>query len=525
MLGGHTQSHGLPGDFLANVLQEWKRARASFSSALEDLFNATEAINLAYNPPFSALTVKRVVLAINEDQESFAYDERRLLDVRVTLSKYRNICAPVNRLLPPELLCHVFSLLSSTSESPTDSQDYCTIVASVCSSWRQLAIGTRPLWSHIDFRLKNEHGHLGNQLGRAGLHLERARGAPLHLNFNEQWEMTKDDREAAVLLVTPHITHLYSLNCFLHELDRTPRIIDCWLKYGTPGSLKRLSVKTLGQGPEMQLPGSSSFSHCSLNEFLQSVRSLSLSAVSVDWNCVAFSSLVELDLNNLQSSSLTTKLFARILAASPRLQSVKLCRVKIWRSNETQLVPIRLAHLQRLYLEDLTPISFEQLFSVLTPCSNMLDLHLITISNTSADLLDAVADLVCKYWGQVHVPVLRLEDDLPPHSALHKLLATFQSTHALALKNFDIFKPLLEALTGWTRDKTIKIPSTLRTAEFHRCYFESEEGLRDMIAACPIQKLTLLGCAIFRVGGWEDIFEAKELCVWLASVVPDLKVE
>lgn len=483
-------------------------------------------MDLACSRVSSGSALKFVASAIDQDRKSFTRHEGRLLNTQIILSKARNRYAPINRLLPPELLSHIFSLLLVGRHTPPrEGLDYPTTLAGVCSSWRQLAIETRVLWGHIKICAIPNSGSLGNQLPRAGLHLDRAHGSPLHLELNEFW-MSQEDREAAISLMRPHITNLRSLQYIVGNEDHA--IIDCWLKYGTPGSLKNLSVIMLDDGTRLNFPKDLTFT--ALDEFLRPIQRLHLAGVWIDWNCAAFSSLVELALSNLQSGSLTTKKLARVLAASPQLESLELACVIIGRSRNTQIVPIRLEYLRKLSTFNLTPASFSGLLSVLTPCSSTLHLDLSGFSDTPPYLLDIVTDPICRYWSQVHISILRLSsigvsDTASSSSRLHGLLATFPSIHTLDLFNFSFLNPLLEAIAGHTPDMTMKISARFHTVEFHQCPFESEEGFRGMVAAHPIQKLLLVECTVYCSDSWVKISEAKELCLWLASVVPDLTVE
>ncbi|KAF8597743.1 hypothetical protein BDV93DRAFT_610189 [Ceratobasidium sp. AG-I] len=521
--------HSVSSSFLVEALQEWKHARASFSIALQILSKATAALDIACDRSSSIPALKHVATSIDQDKESFAHDEHRLLSTRAMSLKVRNrYVAPINLILPPELLCRIFSLLSSTYKSPEENHDYPIILASVCNLWRRLAIDTRLLWSHIVFCRKDEDSSLVNPLRKAGLYLDRARGAPLHLDFDNRWEMFDDEQADAISLFASHMTYLHSLNYFMGDTDYVCVIIACWLEHGTPGTLTRLSVESLGSARNAQLclPQDASTSYPRIDEFLAPIRSLSLSAVRMDWNGPAVSGLIELDLSYVRSTgSPTGAQLAGILTASPLLQSIRLCSVSIRSSQSTQLVPVKLLHLRKLFITDLKSASFERLFSVLLPSSNSLDLHLSMHSSASANLFDAVTALMCNRWRQVRIRALHLDHDNPLDLSLQQLLATFQSIDTLFLKSFTLSETLLRALARRALGSVTQISSKLHIVELDQCYIKSEGGFRDMIAAHPIQKLTLVGCATQESDGWEDVTEVKELCDWLASAVPDLRIE
>lgn len=489
---------------------------------MEDLLNTTTALGIACDRASTIPSLKNVARAIEQDEESFTHDERRLLDIRFVLSKARNrSTAPINLLLPPELLTYIFSLISNTGESSERKKEYPTIIASVCSSWRQLSIGTCSLWSHIILNRRFEWSNAENMLQRAQLYLARARGAPLHLDFDGRWAMSEQERNSAISLLVPHMTSLRSLNYSLNRGDLNHSILSCWLKYGTPGSLTTLSVHAHAPWLETRecLPNNSDFFYPNLDEFLRPIQILTLSEAHMDWGCAAFSGLVELNLNCVKSSaSPTAAQFAGILSGSPLLRSLSIRVIKITSPEGAQVIPVKHTHLQKLDLLDLDPASFDVVCSTLLPCSGKLDLHI------KADSFPHVAISLCNHWDGIRIPILRLGSRSFQVPAFQQLLSTIQGTHTLALQDTELSIATLNTLAGRSSDTT-SISPELHTLEFISCSILSEEAFRKMITARPVQKLRVLECNIVLHGSWRRVNEAAELCAWLASVVPDCKIE
>ncbi|KAF8597744.1 hypothetical protein BDV93DRAFT_358569 [Ceratobasidium sp. AG-I] len=245
--------------------------------------------------------------------------------------------------------------------------------------------------------------------------------------------MSGREKDAAIALVAPHMRSLCSLDYFVTSSDNDRSIMACWLKYGVPGSLTRLSVRAQNKGRTTNefLPENSGISYPVIARFLRPIRSLGLSEVTMDWACAAFYGLVELEIGNVQSTnSPTAAQFAAILAASPQIHSIKLYRMLVQSSEDTQIILVELLQLQELYLE-LEPLSYERLVLMLRPCWDELRLHLV-IDSHNQDLFGMVATLLCKHWAQVRITALHLGGGPFAHSLLRRILSKFRSIHTPA---------------------------------------------------------------------------------------------
>lgn len=479
------------------------------------------ALESECNNSSNASNLKYAATAIEHDEDQSACDNRQLINIRAILSRARNrATAPINLLLPTEILCHIFSFFLKPSKPFQERNHHPTILASVCSSWRRLVISTRSFWGHLLLRSTMGSRGAGNLLRRTQLYLGRSCGALFHLEFDGQWATAMQEANV-VSLLAPHMTLLRSLDYSVNNTNFDRPILACWLEHGTPGSLTRLFI----QAPHMQnrntwqcLPDNPTLLYPYIDQFLRPIQSLSLSKAHMDWGCAAFTGLVELNMHRVESTaSPTAAQFAGILAASPLLRSMKLYRVEIRFSEGLLDIPVRHAHLQNLDLENLDPTSFEMLFSILLPCSDKLDLCLISNS------LDGVADFLCQHWRGVHASVLRLGGRGLQGPWLQEILTSIKGTQTLALQDLNLSAAILEILAG-SLSGTIpaSIPPRFCTVELTRCSILSEGAFRDMINAHPIQKLKLFDCK--QSGPFRPVAKSKELCAWLESVVPDVCV-
>ena len=74
-------------------------------------------------------------------------------------------------------------------------------------------------------------------------------------------------------------------------------------------------------------------------------------------------------------------------------------------------------------------------------------------------------------------------------------------------------------------ETTVHVPSRLHTLELTACTTVSEETFRDVINTCSVQKLRLVTCRVGEYGDFRALAQESDICVRLASVDPDFRVE
>ncbi|GJE86408.1 hypothetical protein PsYK624_024880 [Phanerochaete sordida] len=126
--------------------------------------------------------------------------EEKMRQMIPTIAAARNSQLPISRL-PPELLRYVFEYhFEGTIDSQQLGDTYPTcIIASVCSYWRAVALGSPMLWSRID---------LSRPLALVDCLMERAAGHPLTVDCDHS-----SGRKISVTAFYPHFfkAHIQSI--------------------------------------------------------------------------------------------------------------------------------------------------------------------------------------------------------------------------------------------------------------------------------------------------------------------------
>ncbi|KAJ7615754.1 hypothetical protein DFH06DRAFT_1239531, partial [Mycena polygramma] len=98
------------------------------------------------------------ISAIDEELEG--------LETRIAaLKAERNSIVPISTL-PPELLCHIFSVYIRSL--PPSSMPPWPKVILVCRRWRDVVLGTSMLWGHLNFLWRVDEKTFLRQLERSG---------------------------------------------------------------------------------------------------------------------------------------------------------------------------------------------------------------------------------------------------------------------------------------------------------------------------------------------------------------------
>ncbi|EUC59674.1 F-box-like domain protein, putative, partial [Rhizoctonia solani AG-3 Rhs1AP] len=265
---------------------------------------------------------------------------------------------PINAL-PEEILSRIFHLVTygepckfhHTYEYPA----YPTLLTHVCSRWRQAAINSPTLWSHIDL---SSHGFRGSgepherHLAHAKTYLARAGQAQLDIHVAEDFPhglYVHDVRISDFLI--PLASRMRSLEIHIElESDNRPDayksgytlcddILSCCLIICTPGTLKHLMIAPKGDGngsfiqsrdvPEDTIVGDWSpkstldidMKEQELEGLLFPITRLRLSGRFPHWSSRAYHGLTELRLYPHGSiTRIPDFQFTTMLAESPQLE-------------------------------------------------------------------------------------------------------------------------------------------------------------------------------------------------------------
>lgn len=312
---------------------------------------------------------------------------------------------------------------------------------------------------------------------------------------------------------------LRSLKLEQYAADWIRLVLLAWMENGTPGSLTELSIDSnigFNEGTPDCLPDEAQISAEVLAGFLQPIKTLSLTRVYMDWDCAAFTGLIELELSDLDySTSPTIAQLISILAASPELQTLTLDQMSIDSSDIDNVMPIRHKSLRKVRLMLYTGL--ESFFAAIFPRSNQLDLCL------EDDFLPEVVASLQSHWGEIHIPIFRLTEKVesPMFYGVPKALR-YTQTFAYCGR---LTKPMLKDLAG-----RHALTPIFHTIGLTSCMIACEKAFRNMILAHPVHRLRLIECGLeidqVGLGEYERalLSDTSPLCVWLESVVPDFRV-
>lgn len=474
-------------DVLTDAFRKWRSARAHFAASLESFIQATSTLELACsNSPFSDLH-KQVARNIELERRPIDRYEQRLADARLSLRRLRNRCTGSISLLSPEILALIFRMAAEAHIPSQRCPDCVTVLASVCHSWRITVTSISKLWAHISFN--NGAPHFNNVNEKSRLWLERSRDAPVHLEFDRLFKgpslIPPKELKRFLDTLKPHMKRLGSLR-LRTALENVVSILDFWLQFGSPGSLTMLSIRSLDSpDPVDCLDIIRQPTTNTLDDFLRPVQILELTDIYLDWGSAAFEGLTALSFDSLNP---TVTQLAHILSSCPMLKKLVLNNIKIKGSAAIVGIPIKLFHLEKIFLVDLEPATLKKLFRIMLPHCDKLDLDIYDIlSETTVTILRSL-------WSGIKVSVLRLNRAFKP-LLLHKLLTSFRGTQTVVFYYSDISVPLLEALAGChTRSDPNAIFPNLHTMEFRNCQIFCVSALQNMIHAHPVQRLRFTSC-------------------------------
>ncbi|KAG9120138.1 hypothetical protein FRC07_004500, partial [Ceratobasidium sp. 392] len=240
-----------------DVLKEWQTARDqlkhtthTFYSACTTLYQAIENLGPS-SVGFD--TTEELLLKIHAQIDDVAVIERQMADSRAILHKVANkstTLVPIN-VLPPEILCQIFSLVTSESLCLYDRINArnlhpLVVIPSVCARWRRLATATPSLWSHLDINEAQIYEQNENDvMHRLVLQLERAHGTPLVLDFwGEQGRQGANSLRLASVF-QQRVDHITSVK-FQHTSDACFRaVLDLLSSHGSPRLLTTFVANTI----------------------------------------------------------------------------------------------------------------------------------------------------------------------------------------------------------------------------------------------------------------------------------------
>ncbi|KAG9084857.1 hypothetical protein FS749_004898 [Ceratobasidium sp. UAMH 11750] len=287
--------------------------------------------------------------------------KRKVSESRALLHRIINgstTLVPVNAL-PPELLCRVFELtIPPLPRFPRDSFSFklhpLAVIPSVCIRWHRITITACSLWSYIDigsWPLTTKARTA--MLKRVQTWLERARGAPLHLNFRGKHKEDVGNGVSLAATLQSHMAFATSLVFWQTDYALLQTILSLSASC-SPGPLTSLVVDK----PDVPI-----HTDTHLIQFAWPMSVI---------HGIAVLQLIELpkcvcpSLDELVS----------ILANSPHLHTLQLRGLQFGPDLDHDYPDISLPSLRTLNLHPMNSLHLQKLLSALVPGSHRLDVRM-----------------------------------------------------------------------------------------------------------------------------------------------------
>ncbi|CEL54800.1 hypothetical protein RSOLAG1IB_07334 [Rhizoctonia solani AG-1 IB] len=423
------------------------------------------------------------------------------------------------RRLPTELLSRIFrhTVPRGCRSYSYDGTRILLVLTWVCRRWRELAIGTPSLWSHVDLELADyEDNPPPPEIER--LWLERAGSLPLHVHFN----CTNNEFEH----YTPRFTAFPQLLRILIPLASQIATLG-FRGLGARQFVEGLTEIRLAQGPinrivALYLAGAAG------TGFAPPGR---IDPLPLAWPPSLFRGISELiidDLPEAQCPSLYQ--LTTILSNCPQIYSLRLHQMTIREDPGAGSFPtVHLPHLRFLSLHDVSERSQRKILSFLRPGSAELHLE-INVVEDNPPAFNAATTFITNFCVTslcLWPPLFWDEDD----TQISPYLPFAQSVHTLFLpldiRSTSAIATLLSPMGN--RTWSPRLPNLKCLCLMHGRFWPGDsELLKRLIAAHSLQKLILVSCkprvSEYEATGVEERNKAKyqEMIEWVSQKVPEL---
>ncbi|KAG9100667.1 hypothetical protein FRC07_010391, partial [Ceratobasidium sp. 392] len=454
---------------------QWKKAQLHLENAaqlfLEASIGLRDALSQHFivssrNPSFDNMIFKiQSQLILNDSIET------KVLSSRAAVNSIRNMstaCVSLS-ILPSEILSRIFTLAiaSTCYYTKHETPDPLLAISAVCTRWRQLAVGTRSLWSHID--LIAPHLVIGGSSDSteiARLWLERSRGVPLHIHVRRRL----DGSDSQLLTsLQPYLADLSSLILSGTNKPTFDTLLGFCSRHGVSGSLKSLVISGYEDYGFWDRRG---------------------------WPTSYLRGLVELQLLSLPSSmTLALDELSIILSQSQTLQTLRIRKVSMTLVGQSSAVS--LPALRLLDLIDLNPSSLLALLPILSSGGHELDFRLTLERLSNHDIVNVIAP----FCSRTNVVSLYISDETEGLGA--QLISLFSSTPAMRVLALDDKYGGFDAIgciVDTRRSRTI-----YRCPKLHTLCLNCERGMRDedtlrrvenSIGSCSFGAIIFQGCKL-----------------------------
>lgn len=358
-------------------------------------------------------------------------------------------------------------------------------MSSVCSSWRNIAIGTRQLWSYV---------YLGRPhcIDYAPLWLNRAGDHPLSiLNVIPYGYPRSEERTSRVFMILPRMKHVRSMVLRSDEqlMDQwMSEWISEWFAKGTPRTLTTLALSASVRCVRWPPVKGETINQLRLDELLHSLDTLYLDYLRVNWKSLRCHNLVNLYLINI---TITIGDLRHVLNGSPNLQYIHLLNLNIPAVSESAaLLPVQLHSLRTLDLKTMLYSGSVIAMIATGECGITLRLDPVSVYLRTFEQ-DFVA-----FCGQSNLKTLHCRSFGMPEATV----AAGSNIEVLCLEGivldhhtYDLIAPRTNVDSGSSLGHRQSRLPCLRSLHLYSCILSDPEGLRRVVSAGPIREIGIDG--------------------------------
>ncbi|KAG9111196.1 hypothetical protein FRC07_008079, partial [Ceratobasidium sp. 392] len=416
------------------------------------------------------------------------------------------------------ILTYIFKLSTVYCMRDKAAKGCCNALARVDIYWRQLALDTPELWTHIDLSPDAPNGR--SLYDASKLQLERAKNELVHLHLYEPKQQYGSlDVEVHRLrdFLAPYAPRISALD--LHSLNRSQSLIHSVLGVCIEGGFSTL------QHLRVRVPESIYHLYLNIREPVGkkakkhsiAIKTLHLKNAVFNWKSTIYHGLVGLRLQAAGEAHMHVSLpdLANVFARSPALVTLKLSGIVIgnWFSDQDRPPPVVLESLEVLNLVDLSPDNLR------------LVLYLIAQPKASARLSTGLTFyenepkfVYREFFERCHVSTLYHESD----AEYLQLAEIPPSIDRLIVFKSDVTQQPAIGQSG-SLDSSASASHHIPYVTLVSCVV-TPEGLVSLIADLDIQVLRLDCCLIDRLMDSEGSihYVTEEITTSLLEVYPNL---
>lgn len=517
-------------------------------TALEQYTSACHAFPSCYtHEDLSTNACQELSNCVANELRQFKSYGKKLNQAKTALKQARNRCTiivPISAL-PDEIMTFIFRLIVNSQpcfdkeheQEELEFPYYPELLSHVCSRWRQLAISSRTLWSHLD--IAPYHSANEEYLARAEVFAARAGDSPLYihvlaLDFEGKFEDYRLEHEGFLNSVRAQIRSL-ELNvgsiCDAEDVEDNVNILESCLDSCKPGTLTQLTItdgscSTLNflesfsfEHPDCPRSMLTSLSHKYLEKILHPVTVLRLYGLYPYWTSKAYHNLVELRLssNHDLDIPISEQQLCDILMSSPKL---RIFHFDLWISPTVVNATILPVHLSELEVLSLSSMSHQLglFLRWITPGSLPLKFSIANSPHIEQLLLNAE---VRNFFKRSKITTLCLADFSVSYLELTQLIDLLSSLRVLIIANscLEHGPSQLEASRSNPDERKALAKSfRLDRLDVRNCQTDLD-GLWWMIQKDAVHTLTCKNCT-FAQGTLKTGRDAQEIRSYLSNVCP-----